>query len=93
MKCEALLPLNLRFGEIETEYLAKLRCHCLGDYRDYTRDIEDTFARRVQDIATICIQIESSDGYDFAVARHYEDGTRHPHDYKVPLNLWDSIPN
>lgn len=23
---------------------------------------------------------------------HYQKGTRHPHDYKLPINLWDSTP-
>lgn len=56
-------------------------------------DVEHTFGQRTRTIAQFCGDMEMAKGPTRSLLEHYRDGHRHPHDYKLPLNLWETTPD
>lgn len=54
---------------------------------------EDHIRSHVNSAQAVMENLIREFGYDTILQLHYTDGASHPHDYNVPLDLWDQTPD
>lgn len=76
-----------RLEELHLEaVLDQVRREEPGDHEKFTRlYIEYKQERREEQIQAL--------GKETLLELHYRDGGPHPHDYPLPLNMWEDVPD